>query len=75
MANYGGPTPKRHLAYSNSNFISRLDLGPLRGWVKKIRAQEAAGMERVKTVKKYQDKQGRTRYKGDKGLRPSEPET
>lgn len=75
MAKYGGPTPKRHLAYSNTCHVKALDLGKLVGWTKLLKQREAAGEKVVKTVKKYHDKQGRLRYKGDVGLRTSESET
>ena len=66
MATYGGPTPKRHVAYSNSPAIQSL--------YKHVQSQDAAGIDRVRTVKKYIDKEGKQRFKGDKGLRPSESE-
>lgn len=72
MALFGGPTPKRHVAYANSPSIRALDMGQLKGWAKRVQAQDQAGVERAKTVKKYYDKSGKLRYKGDKGLRPSE---
>ena len=72
---YGGPTPKRHVAYSTSPAISRLDLGQLRGWAEKTRKLAAAGVERPRTVEKYVDKKGKQRFKGGKGLKPSESET
>lgn len=75
MALYDGPTPKRHFAYSNSSAIRSLDLGRLVGWSKHVKAQEEQGVSRVKTVKKYHDKHGRERYKGDSGLRASESGT
>ena len=75
MAHYDGPTPKRHVAFSNSGAIRHLNLGHLVGWAKKVREQDEAGVDRVKTVKKYQDKRGQLRYKGDVGLRPSESGT
>lgn len=74
MATYGGPTPKRHVAYSNSPAIQSLYKGALTGWAKHVQSQEAAGIDRVRTVKKYIDKEGKQRFKGDKGLRPSESE-
>ena len=70
MKLYGGPTPKRHLAYSTSPAIRHLDLGKLRGWARKVRAEDAAGIPRTKTVKKYKDGKGKLRFKGDVGLRP-----
>ena len=75
MALYGGPTPKRHLAYSNSPAISRLDLGRLQGWRKKLADDEAAGIKPVKLVTKYIDKHGRQRYKGSSALKGSESES
>lgn len=72
---YGGPTPKRHVAYSNSAAIAKLDLGRLQGWTKKVKALEAKGIPRVQTVIKYYDKQGRLRYKGCKALKHSESDT
>jgi len=75
MAHYGGPTPKRHVAYSNSHAIGLLDLGRLKGWSQKQKAKKKAGLETVTTVVKYIDKQGRQRYKGSKALKFSESET
>lgn len=75
MALYGGPTPKRHVAFSNSATIAKLQMGKLEGWQKKVKQDEAAGIQRVKTVQKYIDKNGRSRYKGAEGLKPSESET
>lgn len=75
MALFGGPTPKRHVAYSNSPEIQRLDMGRLKGWTKKLKEEEAQGIQRVKTVQKYVDKKGKQRYKGAEGLKPSESET
>ena len=75
MALYGGPTPKRHVAYSNSPAIARLDLGKLQGWIRRTRAMDAAGVKRPKTVEKYIDKKGRQRYKGSADLKPTESET
>lgn len=68
-------TPLGDLGYSNSSGIRRLDLGALQGWAKKVRSQEAAGIQRVKTVHKYQDKSGKVRYKGSKHLKSSESES
>ena len=35
MLHYGGPTPKRHYAYSNSRVVQRLSRGKLHGWKKR----------------------------------------
>ena len=75
MALYGAPTPKRHVLWGNSPGIQKLDLGQMKGWAKKVQAQDASGEERVKTVKKYINKDGRQCWKGDVGLKPSESET
>ena len=75
MRLYDGPTPKRHVAYSNSPTIARLDLGRLQGWAKKARQDEASGVERVKLVTKYIDKAGKKRYKGSASLPSSESES
>ena len=72
MSHYGGPTPKKHVAYSTSDAIGALTLGKLEGWTKKVRAAEDAGVSRVKTVTKYTDKSGKQRYKGTPNLRKSE---
>lgn len=68
MGHYGKETPKRHVAWSNAPSVRKLDLGPMRGWTKWIRKLDAEGQERPKTVRKYVDKQGRTRYQGVKGV-------
>lgn len=75
MRLYGSPTPKRHLAYCNSPAISKLDLGKLTGWAKKLLRDEAEGIQPVKTVQKYIDKSGKQRYKGTSALKPTESET
>lgn len=75
MALYNGPTPKRHVAWSNSAAIALLDLGRLEGWTKKIKAKEAQGEQPVKLVRKYVDKNGKQRYHGSKQLRASESGT
>ena len=75
MRHYGGPTPKRHCAWSNSPGIASLDLGRLVGWTKKLRQREAEGTGPAKTVVKYHDKQGKLRWKGTKALKPTESET
>lgn len=72
MFHYGGPTPKRHMAFSNSPAVCQLDAGPLRGWTRHKKEQEAKGQPVPKYVQKYVDKAGRTRYKGLPALRSSE---
>lgn len=75
MGHYASPTPKRHLAYSNSSTIRKLDLGQLVGWTKQAKADEQSGKDRVKTVKKYVDKNGKCRFHGVAALKHSESET
>ena len=72
MKLYGGPTPKRHVAWSNSAVISSLDLGRLKGWSKFLDDKKKSGEEQVKLVEKYIDKKGKQRWKGSKALKSSE---
>ena len=67
MAHYGGLSPKRHYAWSNSPAIKRLDKGRLQ-W-KKLKATLPYTIE---TVKKYVDSENRTRYHGTGELRSTE---
>lgn len=72
MRHYGGPTPKRHIAFSNSPTIAKLSMGRLVGWVKAKQAAEREGKPVKKLVSKYKDKSGKLRYKGEKALKSSE---
>ena len=63
MGAYGSPTPKRQYAYSCSKAILRLDVG----WKRKF-AATASG----KTVRKYKNKKGESRYVGTRHLRETE---
>lgn len=72
MRHYGGPTPKRHLAFSNSPAIGKLSMGQLVGWVKDKKEAEREGKPVKKLVTKYHDRNGKLRYKGEKALRSSE---
>ena len=65
MASYGADTPKRHVCYSNSVQIKKLDKGRLQGW--KLRSGK-----KVKTVEHYRDSTGKRRWKGTKALRATE---
>ena len=71
MIHYGGPTPKRHYAFSNSRHVASLNAGKLKGWAKKKRVLKAQGKHR-ELVQKYQDSRGQRRWKGTKALRSSE---
>ncbi|CAK9102751.1 unnamed protein product [Durusdinium trenchii] len=70
MLHYGGPTPKPHWAVSNSRRISELHRGKFdhAGWKAKPKSER----DSVKTTIKYQDKQGKDRFKGSSRLRKSE---
>lgn len=54
MALFGGAKAQRGIC-SSPSIRGALDLGQLKGWAKRVRAQDEAGIERVKTVKKYHD--------------------
>lgn len=71
MIHYGGPTPKRHYAFSNSKHVARLDAGALKGWKHMKQTLQDAG-QTVGLVDKYTDANGQTRWKGNKRLRSSE---
>ncbi|CAK9002232.1 unnamed protein product [Durusdinium trenchii] len=71
MLHYGGKTPKRHYAFSNSRHVAKLNAGKLTGWAKRKRALESLG-QGTKLVDKYVDSQGKARWKGNKELRGSE---
>ena len=61
-----GKTPKRHFGYANSAAISSLDRGRLSGWHLRDKSTKVA------TAVKYQDRSGKTRYKGTAALRSTE---
>ena len=71
MLHYGGGSPKRHYAFSNSVHIRGLFAGKLMGWVKQKLEKEKNG-KKVGLVDKYVDKNGVKRWKGNKHLRSSE---
>lgn len=73
MYHYGGPTPKRHYAFSNSRHVGRLDAGKLKGWATKKQALKDSGHGH-ELVDKYKDRDGQLRWKGNKNLRGSEYE-
>ena len=66
MLHYGGPTPKRHFAYSNSKCVLQLNRGRLRGWKKKKDGNP---------VKHYVDRRGKRRFVGTKFLKGTGRET
>ena len=72
MGKYGGPTPKRHYAISNSAAIRTLDIGPLYFWKAAVKSMAEQGHEPVRLAKTYFDKQGKKRYQGLPALKSSE---
>lgn len=60
MAHYGGPTPKRHIMWSSSRDVGRLDLGVLRGFNHQSQSYESA---RTATT---EVKNGKKVFKGNK---------
>jgi len=72
MLHYGGPTPKRHVGFSNSPHVGSLDMGRLQGWAKRKRQLKNQGKEPASLVHKYIDKAGKRRYKGSSALKGSE---
>lgn len=71
MLHYGGPTPKRHYAFSNSRWVAKLDLGKLRGWAQRKKVLKTIG-KGYDLVDHYVDAQGKKRWKGNRLLRSSE---
>lgn len=71
MLHYGGPTPKRHYAFSNSQWVAKLDLGKLRGWAQRKKVLKTIG-KGYDLVDHYIDAQGKKRWKGNQLLRSSE---
>lgn len=61
MGQYGGKTPKPHIAWSNSSQVGFLNRGKLRGW--NYKSEE---YERNKTCRSYVDKNGVKRFAGKK---------
>ena len=64
MASYGGLTPKRHIAYSNSPAVQVLDLGTL---LKAVR--DRLSKHTCQSSKTYVSKNGRKRFAGTKFLK------
>lgn len=60
MAAYGGATPKRHVAWSNSEHVGLLDLGKL------VFNFQGDQYQKHKTSKTYVDAQGKKRFQGNK---------
>ena len=61
MSRYGGSSPKRQWAYSNSPAIKRLDVG----WKRMSR-------RKLQTTIRYKNRDGKWCYKGARGLRSTE---
>jgi len=71
MLHYGHPTPKRSYAYSNSRHVANLYAGKLKGWSKVKKTLAAQGLSHDLVVK-YQDANGKKRWKGSSKLRSSQ---
>ena len=63
MCHYKAPTPKRHVGFSNSKTIKKIDKGKLQGW---------KPANKTVTVEHYVDGKGKRRYKGTSSLRATE---
>ena len=63
MCHYKAPTPKRHVGFSNSKTIKKIDKGKLQGW---------KPTNKTVTVQHYIDGKGKRRYKGTTSLRARE---
>lgn len=64
MKLWGSESPKRHIAWSSSEWVQSLDLGRLRGW--------KSGMNPNKTARVYLDGAGRKRYVGSRHLKQTQ---
>ena len=65
MKHYSGPTAKRHIGLTNTWAAGKLDKG-------KLKRAEVKGPA---TCVKYQDKEGRTKYKGTRLLKSTQYRT
>lgn len=63
MCHFKAPTPKRHVGFSNSKTIKKIDKGKLQGW---------KPANKTVTVQHYIDGKGKCRYKGTASLRATE---
>lgn len=64
---YGGLTPKRHIAWSNSRQVRRLDLGAM---VHELRRELT--QHRHKSTRKYKTKGGKTGFSGSSRLKATQ---
>ena len=71
MLHYGSATPKKSYAFSNSRHVSNLNAGKLRNWAATKKALKEKG-QHSDLVVKYEDRNGKKRWKGSKQLRRSE---
>ena len=70
MAHYYSKFPKRHIGWSNSKTIGKLDLGTLsRDLVKLLSKLE------MKSAKTYLSKGGRKRFVGSRHLKSTQPDS
>ena len=68
MAHYNAPTPKRHIAFSNSGEIARLNRGPL-----SLKLWKAANPNQPQTVRHSTTSGGKKKtYQGTHNLKATE---
>lgn len=67
MKLYDHPTEKRTKLWSTSCLIYRLNLGKLKA------SSGAKGAKKIKTTKKYTDKNGKRRFTASKDLKSTQP--
>lgn len=67
MRLYNGPSPKRHVAYCNSEWIEKLNIGRLKGWKKTMNEG------RRNTVEHRYEITGKKKWHGSKYLKSSQP--
>ena len=66
MRLYNGPSPKRHVAYCNSQWIEKLNIGRLKGWKKTM------NHGRRNTVEHVDKSTGKKKWHGSKHLKSSQ---
>ena len=71
MYHYGHDTPKKLYGFSNSKSVGELNQGQLLGWAKKKMVLKQQGKSKELTIK-YDDANGKRRWKGSGSLRESE---
>lgn len=67
MAHFGGSSPKRHKALSNTKWVEKFNRGKLN--LKKFREDNP---EALQTTERYRDAQGILRWKGTSSLKKTQ---